>query len=227
MEKIQRNKLTGNSEFWILLSLSIVFIIFYNSYLVFPIKLFVVFLHEISHTIAAYLTGGKVSYLTFNLNLSGKTVIEKGNSIFIASSGYLGSLAIGILLYLSSYSKRLKKWLLNTLFFLIFIITINLVQGGLQIFLGLFVSAVFFIIPRYLSNYVANLILKFIGLSSCLYVLADIKEDLLTSTLRETDTQILEYITGISSTLIGFIWLLLSALAIFFLFRFSIKKSNS
>ena len=200
---------------------------FYNSYFVFPIKLLVVFLHEIGHTIAAYLTGGKVNYLTFNLNLSGKTIIEKGNSIFIASSGYLGSLLIGIFLYLSSYSEKLKKWFLNILFFLVLIITINLVKGGLQIFLGLLVSALFFIIPRYLPNRISNLILRFVGLASCLYVLADIKEDLLTSTLRETDTQILEYITGISSTLIGFFWLLISILAIFFLFRYSIKKSRT
>jgi hypothetical protein len=220
-------KLSDIKEFWILLGLSIVFIIFYNSYFVFPIKLLVVFLHEIGHTIAAYLTGGKVNYLTFNLNLSGKTIIEKGNSIFIASSGYLGSLLIGILLYLSSYSEKLKKWFLNILFFLVLIITINLVRGGLQIFLGLLVSSIFFIIPRYLPNRISNLILRFVGLASCLYVLADIKEDLLTSTLRETDTQILEYITGISSTLIGFFWLLISILAIFFLFRYSIKKSKT
>jgi hypothetical protein len=214
------------NEFWLILGLSLIFVFFYNSYFVFPIKLFVVFLHEVSHTFAAFLTGARVNYLTFSLDLSGKTIIEGGNTIAIAFSGYLGSLILGAILYLSSFNEKLKKWLLNILFFLILIITINLVKGGIQIFLGLLISIVFFILPRYLPKNISDLVLKFIGISSCLYVLVDIKEDLLTSTLRETDTQVIEYITGIPSMLIGFSWLLISLIVIFFLFKFSLKNQK-
>ena len=54
----------------------------------------------------------------------------------------------------------------------------------------------------------------FIGLTSCFYVVADIKQDLLTTTLRETDTQILEYLTGVPALAIGFFLFLLSILTV-------------
>ncbi|MCB9247519.1 MAG: M50 family metallopeptidase [Ignavibacteriales bacterium] len=190
--------------------------LFWESKIVFPIKLFVVLIHEISHVLAAVLSGGEIKFLTFNLNLSGQTIIKNGNAVLLAASGYLGSLMVGSMIYLTSFYPRFKKWFLNILVLIILIVTINLIQGGIQIFLGLLVSAFFFIIPRYFPEFLANIILRFIGLVSCFYVLADIKEDLLTSTLRETDTQILEYITGVSATAIGLSWFLISAAVVFY-----------
>ncbi|MCB0748108.1 MAG: M50 family metallopeptidase, partial [Ignavibacteriae bacterium] len=185
---------TQNTELIIIFILLIFTFLFWESKIVFPIKLFVVLIHEISHVLAAVLSGGEIKFLTFNLNLSGQTIIKNGNAVLLAASGYLGSLMVGSMIYLTSFYPRFKKWFLNILGLIILIVTINLIQGGIQIFLGLLVSAFFFIIPRYFPEFLANIILRFIGLVSCFYVLADIKEDLLTSTLRETDTQILEYI---------------------------------
>ncbi|MCB0743181.1 MAG: M50 family metallopeptidase, partial [Ignavibacteriae bacterium] len=208
---------TQNTELIIIFILLIFTFLFWESKIVFPIKLFVVLIHEISHVVAAVLSGGEIKFLTFNLNLSGQTIIKNGNAVLLAASGYLGSLMVGSMIYLTSFYPRFKKWFLNILVLIILIVTINLIQGGIQIFLGLLVSAFFFIIPRYFPEFLANIILRFIGLVSCFYVLADIKEDLLTSTLRETDTQILEYITGVSATAIGLSWFLISAAVVFLL----------
>lgn len=215
---------TQNTELIIIFILLIFTFLFWESKIVFPIKLFVVLIHEISHVLAAVLSGGEIKFLTFNLNLSGQTIIKNGNAVLLAASGYLGSLMVGSMIYLTSFYPRFKKWFLNILVLIILIVTINLIQGGIQIFLGLLVSAFFFIIPRYFPEFLANIILRFIGLVSCFYVLADIKEDLLTSTLRETDTQILEYITGVSATAIGLSWFLISAAVVFLLIKFTISK---
>lgn len=59
----------------------------------------------------------------------------------------------------------------------------------------------------------------FIGLTSCFYIISDIKQDLLTTTLRETDTQIIEYLTGIPALAIGFFLFLLSILLVGFLIK--------
>ncbi|MCB0753633.1 MAG: M50 family metallopeptidase, partial [Ignavibacteriae bacterium] len=170
--------LSPNTELTLISSLLIFTFLFWDSKIVFPIKLFVVLIHEISHVIAAIISGGEVKFLTFNLNLSGQTIVKNGNAVLLAASGYLGSLIVGSLLYLTSFYPRFKKWFLNILVLIILIVTINLIQGGVQIFLGLLVSAFFFIIPRYFPEFLANIVLRFIGLVSCFYVLADIKEDL-------------------------------------------------
>jgi len=205
----------------------LVSLFFFDTFLLFPIKLFIIIFHEISHVIAGIISGGKINYLTFDLNLAGKTSIEGGSIIFIASSGYLGSLIVGALLYLSAFSNRFKKWYLSILSLIIFIITVNLVKGELQIFLGLIASIILFLIPRYIPEKFSNLFLQYFGLLSCLYIITDIKEDLLTQTIRETDTQVLEFLTGISSNILGFCWLIISIFVVGLLLKYSFEKSKN
>ncbi|MBK7106226.1 MAG: M50 family metallopeptidase [Ignavibacteriae bacterium] len=214
-------------SFGIILSLVIISLFLFDTFLLFPLKLFIIIFHEISHVLAGIISGGKINYLTFDLNLAGKTSIEGGNSIIIASAGYLGSLIFGSLLFLSSFSIRFKKWYLSILALVVFIVTVNLVKGELQIFLGLIASLILFLIPRYLPEKISKLFLQYFGLVSCLYIISDIKEDLLTQTIRETDTQILEYLTGISSNVWGFIWFIISIIVMLFLLKFTFKNSKN
>ncbi len=69
--------------------------------LTYPFRLFVTFIHEGGHAIAALLTGNSVGSLSVALNASGETYTTKGGLIsqtLVASSGYLGSMAFGALL---------------------------------------------------------------------------------------------------------------------------------
>lgn len=69
--------------------------------LTYPFRLFVTFIHEGGHAIAALLTGNSVGSLSVALNASGETYTTKGGFIsqtLVASSGYLGSMAFGALL---------------------------------------------------------------------------------------------------------------------------------
>lgn len=85
----------------------------YADYLVYPIRLFVTFVHEGSHVVAALLTGGSVESLTVSPDTSG-LVMFKYNSAFsqlvTSSAGYLGSTAFGVLLLVlirRAYSARI------------------------------------------------------------------------------------------------------------------------
>ena len=68
---------------------------------------------------------------------------------------------------------------------------------------------------------------KLLGIISGFYVIADIKQDLLTTSLRETDTQVLEYLTGFPALLFGFIWFAISIGVVVIVFRKSYLKKNS
>jgi hypothetical protein len=69
--------------------------------------------------------------------------------------------------------------------------------------------------------------MKSLGLISSLYVLVDIKEDLLTFEYRETDAHLLAKITGINAAVWGLLWFIISAVVIYFLFRYGYSKGFS
>ncbi len=69
--------------------------------LTYPFRLFVTFIHEGGHAIAALLTGNSVESLSIATNASGETYTSTGGAIsqiFVASAGYLSSMAYGALL---------------------------------------------------------------------------------------------------------------------------------
>lgn len=69
--------------------------------LTYPFRLFVTFIHEGGHAIAALLTGNSVESLSIATNASGETYTSQGGTIsqiFVASAGYLGAMTYGALL---------------------------------------------------------------------------------------------------------------------------------
>src|SRR5580704_12259044 len=64
----------------------------------YPIRLFVTFVHESSHALTAILTGGRVSEIVIHPDASGFTLTSGGFEPAIASAGYLGATAFGALL---------------------------------------------------------------------------------------------------------------------------------
>ncbi|HAF13265.1 MAG TPA: hypothetical protein DCK99_06105 [Blastocatellia bacterium] len=69
--------------------------------LTYPFRIFVTFIHEGGHALAALLTGNSVQSLSIATNASGETYTSQGGTIsqvFVASAGYLGSMAYGALL---------------------------------------------------------------------------------------------------------------------------------
>ena len=69
--------------------------------LTYPFRIFVTFIHEGGHAIAALLTGNSVQSLSIATNASGETYTSQGGTIsqmLVASAGYLGSMVYGAFL---------------------------------------------------------------------------------------------------------------------------------
>src|SRR6267378_4898060 len=67
----------------------------------YPFRIFVTFIHEGGHAIAALLTGNSVQGLSVAMNASGETYTTQGgpfSQMFVSSAGYIGSMAFGALL---------------------------------------------------------------------------------------------------------------------------------
>jgi len=73
----------------------------FAEFLTYPFRIFVTFIHEGGHALAALLTGNSVASLSVATNASGETYTTQGgliSQVFISSAGYLGSMAFGALL---------------------------------------------------------------------------------------------------------------------------------
>src|SRR5713226_7802668 len=67
----------------------------------YPFRIFVTFIHEGGHAIAALLTGNSVQSLSVAMNGNGETYTTQGgmfSQMLVASAGYLGAMTYGALL---------------------------------------------------------------------------------------------------------------------------------
>ncbi len=97
-------------EFKTVIILAALFIaawLLWDTPVVYPIKIFVVCLHELGHAVAALLTGGQVMSIQIFPEEGGVTFTRGGWPFVILSAGYLGSMLAGsVLLYLSNHQRR-------------------------------------------------------------------------------------------------------------------------
>lgn len=208
----------------ILIFIGIISIIFWDTFLIYPIKISVVLIHEISHGITALLSGGHINNLQIFWNLGGQCDSSGGSKLLIALSGYSGSIIVGAIFFLSSYSKKYSIYINTAFAILLILIVANWMSGTAGTIFSLLFAVFLFVSPRYFPNKVHFYLMKIIGIVSVLYSVADIKEDLLTKTFVQTDASLLQNITGISSTIWGLFWFFISIGAVIFLLYYSYKK---
>src|ERR1700687_3261174 len=82
------------------LSIALLFIPF-AEILSYPFRIFVTFIHEGGHAVAALVTGNSVQSLSVAMNASGETYTTQGGTfsqMFVSSAGYLGAMTFGALL---------------------------------------------------------------------------------------------------------------------------------
>ena len=90
------------------IAIALWFIPFINV-LSYPFAIFVTFIHEGGHALAALLTGNSVMKLSVALDTSGETYTTQGSifsQILVSSAGYLGAMAYGALLLFLRKSWR-------------------------------------------------------------------------------------------------------------------------
>jgi hypothetical protein len=224
MAKKLTRKAKRNIELLIIISIVLVSIIFWNSFIIYPIKFSVILFHEISHGIISILTGGKIAEIQIYSNLSGSCITVGGVEFLIASAGYLGSLIFGSVLFLSAYDHKKSLWSTTIISIILILFAISYITSTAGIIASFVLAIILFISPRYLPKSAHSYIMKILGLVSCLYVLVDIKSDLLTLEQRQSDANILQAITGIPAFAWAILWLGISTAVVYLLMRKSYSK---
>lgn len=215
-----------------LIVLIIVVMLFWNTLLVYPIKLFVVMLHEMSHGLMAIAFGGEIVEIQISRHIGGycryTMTPSFWGSFMTTSAGYLGSLFWGSLILVLAVKSERDKYITLTIGITLLILSYFVLQSGeffgtaMTIGLGIFMLIAY----RFFGAFFHDLWLKFIGITSCAYVILDIKGDLIDNTNIGSDADAISDLTGIPGVAIGVIWMGIALVNLFIVLRYVYKKQQ-
>lgn len=210
-----------------LLLLSGILIYFWDTLVLYPFKMLVVVFHEVSHGLAAILTGGELLRIELDPRQGGLAWTRGGWRFVVISAGYLGSLLFGgIILFLSGRSKNYNL-LISVCGVLMILLGLYFVRPifsfGFAYTIG--IGLLFLLSGRYFLQVVNGYIVKMIGLVSCLYVIPDIKSDVIDRAIT-SDATLLADLTGIPAIIWGGLWIIISMILLIIFIPIACRKEE-
>lgn len=200
----------------------------WDTVIIFPLKIFVVLLHEVSHGAAAVATGGTVERILLDVHQGGAAYTRGGNGFITLSAGYLGSLLWGALFILLAFNRRLKpRWILGVVGASVLLLTLFLVRSLFGFIFGILFAAGLMAGARYLSQGLNRALLLGLGLTSALYAVLDIKSDILDRPHLSSDAAMLAEITGVPTAVWGFLWIGIALLVCAWLLKWVARRMES
>ena len=212
----------------------------------YPFQIFVTFIHEGGHAIAALLTGNSVESLSVAMNTSGETYTSKGgvlSQVFVSSAGYLGAMAFGaVLLVLIRRSVAARVVLIGsaaivsalTLIFGLFkpIITGTSLSGiPFTLIAGALLSVGLVALARFASPRVASFFVSFLAVQCVLNALLNLKTVFFLSTpfapSVHTDAMNMYNATGIPAVFWTILWIAIAFGILWFAMRLYIVSRDS
>ncbi|MCC6797762.1 MAG: M50 family metallopeptidase [Candidatus Hydrogenedentes bacterium] len=187
----------------------IIIVVLWDTWAVYPLRLLVVFFHELSHGITAVITGGSIVEIQMNAQEGGLCITRGGNRFLTLSAGYLGSLLWGGAILLFATRTKGSQIVLELLGGLLIVVTLIWVRPliGFGVGFGLATGLVLIALANFLRPMITELILIVIGLTSCLYAVLDIKSDILDRPQAVSDAVLLADATGVPAMVWGVLWL--------------------
>jgi hypothetical protein len=164
----------------------------YADILSYPFRIFVTFIHEGGHALAALVTGNSVQSLSVAMNASGETYTTQGgvfSRMLVSSAGYLGAMAFGSLLLVLIRKAVAARIVLAGCALLILILTtvfglINPMVVGtwgsltgipFTFFAGLALAIGLVAVARFASARVATFVVSLLAVQCVLNALLDLK----------------------------------------------------
>lgn len=232
-----------------ILSLALWFIPF-AEYLVYPFKLFVTFIHEGGHALAAVLTGSAVMSLTVSPDTSGEVLAAPSNwlaSLIVSSAGYVGATLFGgLLLILIRRATQARIVLAGTAVYVAFLTfvfglllpifnftTANVTFFGVMFTVssGSLIAAALLLTARYANAKIATFFLSFLAVQCVLNALFDLKTLFVLSnpfaaSHVQTDAINMYHATGVPSLFWVMTWIGISFVIVSIALRFYAVSKN-
>jgi hypothetical protein len=191
---------------WLPLLVGLGAILLWNTFVAYPFRVFVVFLHEISHGLAAILTGGELVSIGLSPNEGGVAVTRGGSRFLVLTAGYLGSLLFGALFLLLGRRRRWAPGVIGLIGIFTLVVTLVYVRSWFGLLYGLLAAAVFMLFAAKLKPEASEILLAAIGIMSCLYAVWDIASDVLLRSVPSSDASALADLTRVPAIVWGVLW---------------------
>lgn len=176
-----------------------------------PVRLLMVLLHEVSHGLASLATGGAIEEIVVTPDEGGWCVCPGGNAFVTLSAGYLGSLAWGAgMLAAAPAGGRTSRLVLGGSGIVLLAFAVLHVGGATALFVAGSSGAVLLAAAVRLGRRGRAAVLAFLGLTSCLYAVLDVKSDVLERPGAASDAAALADLTGIPGPVWGVAWIAVS-----------------
>lgn len=192
------------------LGLALGLLLLWNTILVFPLKIFVVMLHELSHGLAAVLTGGSIERIEITADQGGLCVTRGGVRVLVLSAGYLGSMFWGAVLLLLGARTDADRAIVAAIGLLMVGVSALWVRTAFGFAFGILWGALLLVVAWKLPSRVSDVLLQTMGVVSCLYAVEDIGSDVLLRSVPGSDASALAKITWIPAIVWGVLWIVAS-----------------
>jgi hypothetical protein len=188
----------------------------FGEFVVYPLRLFVTFIHEGGHALAALLTLGSVGGLEIYANASGATYTYGGLSLLISSAGYLASTAYGAGLLTLLHDGGRAKAVLTVTAAIILTLTGFFAANSFTLFIGIALTCLLIWVAIGWSPRWAHFFLSFLAVQCCLNALYDLKTLYLISatTNLHSDAVNMQEATAVPALIWALFWTILSIIAL-------------
>lgn len=193
-----------------MLELLVAFLLTRLPFISIPFKWLESYFHELSHGIAALLTGGIVSHIQLFPNGAGFCFTQGGSNMFIAYAGYFGAALWGYVIFLLATKRSSIRFTLGLLGLTVAASLVFWARDLLTIAI-LLVLTILFLLPLKLKNSsVLNTLLRILGLMINLNAMAS--PMVLLGLSGQGDAVMLAQLTWIPAWIWVMTWLLFSGL---------------
>ena len=193
---------------------------------VYPLKIFVVLLHELSHAITVWVTGGSVERIALDPRQGGVTFARGGSGFLALSAGYLGSLLWGAGLVVVAHLKRVHAaWVNAGVGALVLELTVLYLRNPFAVVFGMLFGAALLATAWRIPELWNRRLVLVLGLTSCLYAVLDIKSYVLDRPGLPSDAAMLAELTGLPTLFWGVLWITLALAACDLLFRSAWRRA--
>ncbi|HSG82357.1 MAG TPA: M50 family metallopeptidase [Gemmatimonadota bacterium] len=200
----------------------------WNTPIVYPLKIFVVLLHEVSHGAVAVATGGSIERIVITAGQGGLCVCPGGNAFLTLSAGYLGSLLFGALILWAARGRgRIPQIAAAAIGLLVIGLTLVFVRNWFGMIFGIAFGAALVMAGKELLAEGNAMMLTALGLTSCLYAILDIKSDVLVRPEIMSDARMLAELTGIPTLIWGLLWIGLAIVISVWLFQRALERAGA
>ncbi|MBL4910707.1 MAG: M50 family metallopeptidase [Alteromonadaceae bacterium] len=150
-------------QFWLFLLAAVV--LRQIPFISIPFNWLETYFHEISHGIAALLSGGRIIKIELFANGAGLCTTQGGNRFFVSFSGYAGAIVWGTMIYISAKSHQRIAQILSTFIIILLFITLALwARDLLTIFICIVLLALFLLSLKTKNLKTLQLLLQLFGM---------------------------------------------------------------